>query len=336
MADEELDQTEVAQEEKKDTTAMFRTYTFIVGKPVYVTAGKATKITDDIGNPENGDAYLIKELQVNFNIKKDNSKDPNKGYITIFNLSDNIVNYLDANQNEKIAAMFYAGYNYDEKLLFSGTIEFMEDKWNGETRETKFILGDASDALGNSRSSRSYKKGTPLNDVLNGLVSDLNLPTGRIIPFGAGETLQYSMAFSGNTAQNLTTLAGNTGSTFSVQDGAVYWTREGSRLKDSVFEISEETGMINSPTPKNPEPAKKRKAKRKPNSKAKKNVREDAGLTVTSLLNGAIIPETTIYLKSKSKTGFYKVVYLEHKGSLEGGDWQTELGLSETRGELVE
>ena len=103
--------------------------------------------------------------------------------------------------------------------------------------------------------------------------------------------------------------------------------------------------MHDFPTPQNPEPAKRRlekqknkksKASSKPHVKTAAEIKEDAGLVVTTELNGAILPESTIYLKSLKYTGFYKVVYLTHKGDLEGGDWTTELGLSETRGGIVE
>ncbi len=53
---------------------------------------------------------------------------------------------------------------------------------------------------------------------------------------------------------------------------------------------------------------------------------------VTSLLNGAILPETTVHVTSKQYTGFYKVVYLTHKGELEGNDWDTEMGLADVTG----
>lgn len=299
-----------------------RTYTLTIGRPVYLS-DKTTKISDytsDAGK----NAILVRDLNIEFDIKKDNSKHPNKGYVTVYNLSQDNINFLSSNQGEKLAVILTAGYDNDERQIFSGTVEYMEDTWDGPTRKTKFIFGDASANIYRSTSARSYKAGTPINTVLNDLVSDLNLPKGRIIPFSA-ETLSHSMAFNGNTAENLDKLASNTGSTFSVQDGAVYWTKQGTRLKEVVFEVSELTGMKGSPTPKNPAPFKKKKKKKD----AKK---EDAGLIVTSLLNGAILPETTIHLTSRSYTGFYKVVYLSHKGEYEGNNWDTEMGLANVTG----
>jgi len=323
-----------------------RSYRMVIGRPVYI-GSKATNIADHLGD---GNAYVISnevgQANIQFEVKKDNSKEPNKGYITVYNLSEDTVNYLDANQRESLAVMLEAGFDGQNTMLFSGTIEFVQDSWEGPTRKTKMILGDATTNLLTAKTSRSYRKGTSLNVILNDLISDLSLPNGRVVPFVA-ETTTQAMAFSGNAANNLNRLATNTGSTFSVQDGAVYWTKQGKRLKQSVFEISAETGMHDSPTPQNPEPAKRRLEKQKnKKTKTKKadadtrrtsaQIKEDAGLVVTTELNGAIIPESTIYLKSLKYTGFYKVVYLTHKGELEGSDWVTELGLSEARGGVVE
>ncbi|QYC52529.1 fatty oxidation complex, alpha subunit [Salmonella phage SSBI34] len=319
--------------------AMERTYTLVVGRPVYI--GEKPVNIEKYVNTNTGDAYKITDLHMEFEVKKDNSKEPNKGYITVYNLSDEMVNYLDQNQRESLAVMLHAGYNGDEKLIFSGTVEYVQDKFDDETRETKMILGDATLNLMTAQTARSYRKGTNLNVVLNDLISDLKLPKGRVVNF-SGQTLQHSMAFSGTASQNLENLARNTGSTFSVQDGAVYWTREGSRFESTMFEISEEGGMIGSPTPKNPKTGKRRLAQRSgketvadASEKKKAEVKEDAGLSVTTLLNGAILPESTIYLKSRRYTGFYKVVSLRHRGGFESGDWITEMDLSETRGELI-
>lgn len=316
-----------------------RTYTLVIGRPVYI-GEKAVNIEKYV-NTNKGEAYEIKGLHMEFDIKKDNSKEPNKGYITVTNLGDEVVNYLDQNQRESLAVMLHAGYDGDEKLIFSGTVEHIMDEFPEETRKTKFILGDGTLNLKTANTARSYRKGTNLDLILNDLVSDLKLPKGRVVAFG-GATSQHAMAFSGNAAQNLENLARNTGSTFSVQDGAVYWTKEGSRFANMMFEISEEGGMIGSPTPKNPKSGKRRLAKRSgketvadKDDKKKAEVKEDAGLSVQTRLNGAILPESTVYLKTKRYTGFYKVVSLTHRGGYEGGDWVTEMDLSETRGELI-
>lgn len=312
-----------------------RTYTLVIGRPVYV--GEKPVDIGKYANTNTGNAYEIKDLHIDFNIKKDNSKEPNKGYVTVYNLSDEVVNYLNINQRESLAVLLHAGYNGDEKLIFSGTIEWASDTFPDHTRETKFILGDGTLNLTTAMSTRSYRKGTPVSSVLNDLVSDLKLPLGRIVNF-SGETIQHAMAFTGTASQNLENLAKNTGSTFSVQDGAAYWTKEGYRFPNVMFEISEEGGMVGVPTPKQPASTKRKKKKdekKSTSSSKKKKVKEDVGMSVTTLLNGAILPEATVYLNTKSYKGFYKVIEVTHRGGYETGDWVTELGLAETRGTLI-
>lgn len=315
--------------------ALERTYTLVIGRPVYI-GEKPVNIERYASNTNQGEAYKITDLHMTFELKKDNSKEPNKGFVSVFNLSDEVVNYLSINQRESLAVLLYAGYNGEEKLIFSGTIEWVQDDFKDETRETKFIFGDGTLNLTTATTSRSYRKGTPTNQVLNDLISDLKLPKGRVVDFG-NQTIQNSMAFTGSASQNLENLAKNTGSTFSVQDGAVYWTKEGSRFANVMFEISEEGGMVGVPTLKQPAVSKKKKKKDTKESakKKEKNVKEDVGLTVTTLLNGAILPESTVYLNTKYIKGFYKVIELTHRGGYESGDWTTELGLAETRGELI-
>lgn len=325
--------------------AMERTYTLVIGRPVYI--GEKPVNIEKYANTNKGDAYKITDLHMEFDIKKDNSKEPNKASITVYNLSEDIVNYLETNQRESLAVMLHAGYNNNELLIFSGTIEYVESQFPDETRTTKLILGDGTLNLTTALTSRSYRAGTSMDSILNDLITDLKLPKGRIVPF-SGTTAQHSMAFSGTASQNLANLAKNTGSTFSVQDGAVFWTREGSRFSSSMFEISEEGGMVGVPSPKQPSSAKKAIKKRakdaatvaagktvKTPKEKEYDIREDVGLTVTVLLNGAILPESTVYLNTLKYKGFYKVAELRHSGGYENGDWYTEMGLVETRGELI-
>ena len=64
--------------------------------------------------------------------------------------------------------------------------------------------------------------------------------------------------------------------------------------------------------------------------------KEDVGIEVKTQLLGAIIPESTIYLKSRYYNGFYKVIKVTHSGSYEGGEWMSTLQLVETTGTLVQ
>lgn len=302
-----------------------RTYSFIIGKSVSFV-GETVNIQDSVDRSD-ANAYKVENsLQIEYKVIKDSSEKANKAYVTVYNLSDEILGYLKSNQDKSIAAILTAGYDGENTQLFAGTIEFIEDIWDRHTRKTKFIFGDGKENIANAQTARSYRAGTPVSKVVQDLVSDMKLPIGRVA--NVEGSLGSSKAFVGNCANTLSKLCKEYGANFSVQDGASYVTVTGKRFESYVYEISEETGMIGSPTPKQPKPVKKNKKKQDPN-------KEDTGLTVKTQLLGGVLPQSTIYLKSRDYTGFYKVLRLEHNGSYEGGEWTTSMDLVETNGTLA-
>ena len=321
--------------------AFIRKYRLVVGLPLTLGGNFDTKLNDTKNN-----AYVITDHHIDFEINKSNSPESNKGYITITNLSDDFVNYLSQNAGKSLAVLLEAGYE-DQGMttLFMGGVSHFEDEWDDSliTRKTKLTLGDGELALSVATTARSYRTGTKLNTILSDLLDDLTLPRGRIVWFSDSETLKYSKSFTGRASDNLRMLASATGRNFSVQDNAAYFTVNGKGLKQSVIELSAETGLIGLPTPRvmsakqQFELQKKIDKAKKEEIKAKYSKKEDIGLVVKSLLNGALVPELTIYLKSKYVTGFYKIVELSHNGSYEsdGADWTTEIKLAEVDAKLL-
>ena len=321
--------------------AFGRKYRLVVGLPLSLGSNFDTKLNDTKSN-----AYVLTEHHIEFEINKSNDSNANKGYVTITNASDDFVNYLSQNANSHLACLLEAGYE-DQGMttLFMGGISHFEDEWDGSLiiRKTKLTLGDGELALAVASTNRSYKTGTKLNTILNDLCDDLSLPKGRVIAYDDSETLKFSKSFSGNAGNNLRMLAQATGRTFTVQDGAIFFTKNGYGLKQQVIELSAETGLIGIPSSRvmsakqQFEIQKKIDKAKKEELKAKYARKEDIGMTVTSLLNGSLVPELTVYLKSKYVTGFFKIVELSHTGSYEsdGDDWKTEMKLAEVSGKLI-
>ena len=210
--------------------------------------------------------------------------------------------------------------------LFSGEVSFFEDDWDGDliTRKTKLTLGDGELALKTATTARSYRTNTKLNTILDDLISDLALPKGQIIRYSDNDVLPFSKSFTGAASENLRNLASSTGRTFSVQDSSVYFTVKGKALPQNIFILNESSGLIGIPTPRTMSAKqeyvlqqKKDKAKKEELKKKYQN-KEDVGLTVSCLLNGAVLPETTVYLDSIYLKGFYKAIGVIHTGSYEG------------------
>lgn len=304
-----------------------RTYRFVFGTPVALD-GTVVNIQQKVDTSKDNAYQIENGLQIEFQVVKDNTEKSNKSYVTIYNLPDFIVDYLKINIDKSLSGLLEAGYDGTNYQLFCGTIEYFEDSWDDKviTRTTKFIFGDASQNLSKCNAARSYRAGTPIITVIKDLAADLQLPIGRIV--GISGTLDASVSFSGNTAQNLTNICTRYGANFSVQDGAVYVTKTGKRFEQNILYISPDTGLVGTPSPK--QPTKNKKSKEKNDAS-----QEDVGLEVKIRLYGPIIPESTIYLDSLYYKGFYKVVRLEHNGTYEGGDWITKLTVVETTGTLV-
>lgn len=321
--------------------AFGRKYRLIVGLPLSLGSDFNKQINDTKSN-----AYVLTEHHLEFEINKSNDAQANKGYITITNASDDFVNYLQQNADNHLAVMLDAGYE-DQGMttLFMGGVSHFEDSWDGSliVRKTKLTLGDGELALSVASTARAYKTGTKLNTILNDLLDDLSIPRGRVIPYDDSETLKFSKSFTGRAGDNLRMLGQATGRTFTVQDNSAYFTKVGYGLKQQVIEISADTGLIGIPTPRvmsakqQYEIQKKIDKTKKEELKAKYARKEDIGLVVESLLNGSLVPELTVYLKSRYITGFYKILEVSHTGSYEsdGADWKTELKLAEVAGKLI-
>ena len=124
----------------------------------------------------------------------------------------------------------------------------------------------------------------------------------------------------------------------------MYFTIKGKALPQNITKLDESSGLIGIPTPRTMsakqeyELQKKKDKTKKEELKKKYQNKEDVGLTLSCLLNGAILPETTVYVSSDYLTGFFKAIEVIHTGSYEGsgeGSWTTEMKLAEVEGKLL-
>lgn len=259
-------------------------------------------------------AYELTEHQLSFSISKDNNKEPNRAEITIVNASDNLVNYLTNNVKNSIAVVFDAGFEDQElKRLFSGTVHKVSDKKQGEDRNTRVTLKDGAVNVQESITSRSYPKGTKYATIMQDLSQDLGTPVGKI-SIQDNTTTSSPMFFVGSTAKNMNNIAASINHNFSIQDGAVYVTSNTHRFKNSVLAVTSNTGLIGSPEPLSMS-----------EKKSKKNKNPGEGIKFTMALEGSILPETTIYVKSDVYDGYFKVTKVTHSGSYEEDQWTTDV-----------
>lgn len=259
-------------------------------------------------------AYELTTHQISFTITKDSGKEPNKGEITIFNLSDDLVNYINNNIDHTLAIILEAGYKDEVKTIFKGTVAKISDKWERGTRETKLRCTDGGVNMGESMTSRSYPAGTPVKNVITDLSKDLGTTLGVIEISSDLSTFNSPVGFVGNTASQLQKITESINHNFSIQDGAIYITPRDKKLPQQSAYLSDETGLKSSPEPLS-----------QGSKKSKKNKTPSDGLGFSCQLDGSILPETTVYVKSKSYEGALKVTKVVHTGSFEESDWTTKI-----------
>lgn len=308
-----------------------RAYKLLIGSATNTiqkrTKNSAFKSTVDLdtklGTTEKSSSnlYLLQDHQITFSIKKDNNKDPNQAEIVVYNLSEDTVNYINRGIRNNLAVALAVGYEGEELVMvFKGTIQWVSDTFDSVDRKTTLHCLDGGINIAEARTSRSYPKGTKIKRVVTDLVKDLGTTEGNI-HVDNDQTLSSATAMCGNTSHYLEHICKSIDHNVSIQDGSVYVTPRSQMSSARSAYISPETGLIGSPEPFHND-IKPTKKVTKSSKKAKKPT---DGVKFKCQMNGAILPEKTIWLKSRDYDGPFKVVSVSHNGDKEGKEWVTEV-----------
>lgn len=270
---------------------------------------------DEYVTQANANGRILTNNHITFNISK-STKPPNKGTITVFNMSEEVSNYLAANQSNNIVILLKAGYE-DTSLetIFKGTLSAFEEDFSTETKKTKLMVSDGGVNLREGNTLRSWPTGTPVDTIVETLLDDIGLPKaqGGIAKLGASVKAEAPVYMTGSIFAGIRRLAEEHKMVFSIQDGSAYWMPPEARSEVVAYSLNEFSGMIGSPQPINKSGAAKQgDVKNKQTS-----------LRVTCTLNGAIKPESTIYVKSINYDTALKVTKVTHTGAFEGSSWNT-------------
>lgn len=261
------------------------------------------------------DTYLITDHHIDFTISQIVGTGSKTNTVTIYNLSDEIVDYLKENVQAKIPLELKAGYLGDIKLIFKGTIEQFVDENHTETRKTSLSLADGGINLKEAVSSRTYSKGTPASTIVSDMLSDLGLPKaeGTNLTFSSGDTIRGSMYVTGKTSDSLWKLGKDFGFDFTVINGNAYIVPKDKSSGTLSPLISYNSGLVSSISPYVDGNGKTTGSTTKPQIK------------FTCLLNGDLIPTSRCKVEEENYSGTYKIIEAVHKGSYEGSEWTTEV-----------
>jgi hypothetical protein len=322
-----------------------RKYELILGRPVTFNQGVFQAETSSVFNENfsledqilntQGQSIVISEHQMEFKISRNANGDLGSATISVYNPSPSTVDYLRANAKQNISVVFRCGYEDNYATAFIGTLTKSMHISEGVDQQVRLIVTDGEVSTKEAYTSRTYKKGTPVSTVLDGLLSDMKMPTGVIqIPEGYDTPIKKNIIIAGKTSEQLKKLADDLTANFFISNGVLDFLPkfESSTNVETIYRLNNNTGMIGSPVPLDTGADVK--------EASSKNIYQ---LTVKSLLLPFVKIGDLIALESAYNisddgnyhSGVFKIIAIQHSGSYEGEDWTTTLDIESTTGYRV-
>jgi hypothetical protein len=265
----------------------------------------------------------IRELRIQFAVKKTLGKSPNECKFTATNLNAATRAEVEGPVEHWVATLA-AGHAGVARHLFTGDVMLAFSEKKGADWETEFTLKDGGRAFANARVTSpagSYQTGTPVLRALQ----DLAKAMGMTLP----ESISNEPAFREKFAKGhvlrdqvrdeLTQLLAAAGYSWSIQDGRLQIVSDTSTV-GVERELSAATGMIGSPTFERVKGGKKKAAFTKAN--------------VNNILYPELTPGGTVRLQARSHSGRLRMEEVQHKGDTHGtgeDSWTTSVEAREVK-----
>jgi len=263
--------------------------------------------------PKEGDAKVIRELRVNFEITKSVLSFPNLCRLNIYNPNEDTLSLL---QDKFTEIIFNAGYEGNIKLLFKGQIRNVFQNRAGVDRIITLYAGDGEKDWQNATFNKTFTENVSISSAIDEVLKSFKEVTvGTIsgIPNVADKVRGQTL--SGSSKDILDKFSEEYGFDWSIQDGEIVINPVDQPLEgDEAVLISAATGMIGSPTI------------------------TEIGADVNTLLNPKLLPNRAFKIESvnadvqlgnlffrevkrTSAEGTYKVQEVTFKGDSREGEW---------------
>jgi hypothetical protein len=274
-------------------------------------------------------------LDFEFEVVKDLTGEPNKCKLTIFNLSEEDRNKLDAlsifdpkrpkgvkqargnvqKQNRapktgRIRVEIEAGYAETHRaLIFRGDVRrAISEQQDDKSWETSIEGEDGGMTVLASRVTESFPKGTSFRSIVERCAEALGLGLGNIIEVDhlLGRETSKGWALDGPAARELAGVARAAKVGYSIQDGSLFWRAlDGSTARTATaVDLNWSTGLVGSPK------------------------RLSTGLIeAVSLLNPDLALGGYVNLASQAISGSFVLHKITFEGSNFGNEWYATLEL---------
>jgi len=272
--------------------------------------------------PQDGEARVIRDLRINFEITKSILSFPNLCRLNIYNPNEDT---LAALQKKFTKIVINAGYEGDVRLLFKGEIRNVFQNRAGVDRLITIYAGDGERDWQNATFNKTFTENVTISSAIEEVLKSFEEVTVGVVnglPQVADKLRGQTL--SGSSKDILDQFADEYGFDWSIQDGEVIITPVESPLEgDEAVLVNAATGMIGSPTV------------------------TEIGADVTTLLNPRMLPNKAFKIESvnadiqlgnlffrdikrTTAEGTYKIQEVTFKGDSREGDW-----VSSVKGRII-
>lgn len=267
---------------------------------------------------ENAERIEIRDLRIEFKVKKTSDEEQNSLILNIYNLSQSTRSKIQENDS---LIIFKAGYSeeFGPEVLFIGEITNVIQDFQPPEIITSIEAIDGNVTLREVVFFESFAAGSNALDIVNVLVRQTDLGV-KEIRLGNNIIFDNGLTVSGPIKKSLIKLAEATNSEFSIIDNEVQFLPIGQLASVNAVFLSPETGLISRPSP------------------ITQDSNELSGIAntlpafnVTSLLNTRINPGAPIQLESNDYKGLFRVENVEYFGDTHGADWLVNADIQEVR-----
>lgn len=267
--------------------------------------------------PTDGEARIIRELRVNFEITKSILSFPNLCKLVIYNPNEDTLSTL---QKKFTKITLNAGYEGDLRLLFKGEVRNVFQTKIGVDGVVTVYAGDGERDWQNATFNKTFTENVTISSAIEEVLKSFKeVTTGVINGLPQVADKLRGQTLSGSSKDILDGFAEEYGFDWSIQDGEVIITPNESPLEgDEAVLVNAATGMLGSPTI------------------------TEIGADVTTLLNPRMLPNRAFKIESvnadiqlanlffrnikrTSAEGTYKIQEVTFKGDSREGDWTSSV-----------
>lgn len=244
---------------------------------------------------------LVEDLSIDFDVKADLTSAPNTARVSIYNLNPDNRNKIAALAEEG-AMRVSVGYRTTElEAIFQGDIRRGGSTLEARTWETVIEAADGGRATRRGRVNASHAPGTPIATIMRQVAGSLpGIGSGNLESALRGVTgsTPGTVTVSGSAADSLDRIAGGAGLEWSIQGGALSFTRRAEALAGEFIDLSPEQGLIGSP-----------------------EQNKDGTITARSYIIPGFIPGRGVILESREISGNFRVRRCNWVGDNRGGSF---------------